>query len=325
MSRWFISASLILLSWPAPPAGAQTSAFRGPLAGWVYSRSARTLRPILGVPGAARIGSPLLSHVDFASIAPDGNWALIVRAGHSSLINGIATQTPLESPVSGFIDAVERVVWNRDGSAAVLYSAAANQLQRVQFSGAAATPDAPLDLSPWGTPAALAIDPAGRQIAFGIVQSGLYVFSGGQSPALLSTMAQPAAAAFDSSGRLYAFDADQQQIIAFDASMNPSTFASLAQPGVPAVAPAGLALSGDGRYLLLADSAAQAVRIYDTGSAALTRTIPLDFAPTRFEALSSTPTILLNGDRAHEWLLMLDAGQLPHLVFVPASQETVNE
>lgn len=271
------------------------------------------------------MGSPLLRDVDFASIAPGGNWTVVVRADQASFIRGLAGATPVESHDAGLIAAVDRVVWNRDGSAAVIYSSSGNQLQRVHFSGAAATPDAPFDLSAFGTPAALAIDPAGRRIAFGIAQSGLYLFSAGQSPALLLSMAQPAAAAFDSSGRLYAFDADQQQIVAFDATMNASTFASLAQPDTPAVTAAGLAVSGDGRYLLLADSAAEAVRIYDTASAALTQTIALDFAPTRFDALSSTPTILLNGDRANEWLLLLDAGQQPHLVFVPASQEAVNE
>ncbi len=85
--------------------------------------------------------------------------------------------------------------------------------------------------------------------------------------------------------------------------------------------PVGLAVSGDGRCLLLADSATAAIRAYDTVSGNLANTIPLDFTPSRFELLSSAPTYLLNGDNNKEWLLILDARQLPGVSFVPASQE----
>jgi hypothetical protein len=321
MARWFI-ASLAVLGWPILPATAQPTSFHGPISGFVYSHASRTIRPMLGIPGAARLGSPILDAVDFASIGPNGRWALVTRSGLSSFVHDLADLKPADSTIKGLIDAVDRVVWNRDGSFALLYSSSANRLQRVHLSEADVVADAPMDLSLWGQVTVLAIDPAGQQIAFGVAGSGLYLFGAGQSPALLSSMAQPAAAAFDGAGRrLYAVDLEQQRIMSFESGATALEFATLAPSDAPALKPVGLAVSGDGRYLLLADSATPAVWVYDTVSGDLANTIPLDFTPSRFEPLSSAPTYLLNGDNSKEWLLVLDARQLPGVSFVPANQE----
>jgi len=321
MSRCFISISIAVLSLPGGLAKAQSTSFHGPISGFVYSHTSRTVRPLFGIPGATYIGSPLLDQVDSASIAPGGKWAMITKGGHSAFMRGLSDLAPAESSPDGLIDAVDRVLWNRDGSYALLYSSSGNRLQRVRLSDTGATADVPLDLSPWGQATVLAIDPAGQQIAFGVAGLGLYLFGAGQSPALLYSMASPAAAAFDGTGRrLYAVDLDRQQITEFDSGSSALDFASLAQPDAPAVSPVGLAVSGDGRYLMLADSASQAVRVYETASRSLANTIPLDFTPSRFEALSSG-TFLLNGDNSNEWLLVLDARQLPSISFVPANRE----
>lgn len=325
MPRWFISASIAILSWPIGSATAQSASFHGPISGFVYSQGPRTVQPLLGISGAARIGAPVLSDVDFASIAPDGNRAFVARAGHGSFVSGLADLVPSESSVDGLIDAVDRALWNRDGSSALLYSSSTNRLQRVHISAAGVAADTPLDLSAWGSVTALAIDPAGTQIAFGVTGSGLYLFNAGQTPILLSSMAQPVVAAFDATGRrLYAVDLDQQRIAVFDSGSGALTFASLAQPDAPSVAPMGLAVSGDGRNLLLADRAAHAVRVYDTASGNLTSTLPLDFVPSRFEALSPD-SYLLNGNNTHEWLLILNAGQVPGISFVPATRRKLHD
>jgi hypothetical protein len=320
MCRWFISVSIAVLSLPGGPANAQSASLHGPISGFVYNHSSRTVRPLFGIPSAAHIGPSVLDQVDSASIAPDGKWALITKGGHSSLMRGLSDLAPTESSPGGLIGEVDRVQWNRDGSYAVLYCSSGNRLQRVQLYDTWAIADAPLDLAPWGQATALAIDPAGR-IAFGVAGLGLYLLGAGQSPVLLSSMAGPAAVAFDGTGRrLYAVDLDQQQIVEFDDGSSTLQFASFAQPDRPALIPVGMAVSGDGLYLMLADSTAQAVRVYDTASRTLAKTIPLDFIPSRFEALSPS-SFLLNGDISNEWLLVLNARQIPDIFFVPANRE----
>jgi len=123
--------------------------------------------------------------------------------------------------------------------------------------------------------------------------------------------------AFDASGsRLYVADGDTQRILEFVSGAGPAEFASLSQPDAAPSNPAGLAVAGN--CLLLADAAGRAVRVYDTISRHLLKTIPLDFAPSRLDPLSDRPVFLLNGDRADEWLLVLDAGRDPQVYFVPA-------
>ena len=322
MHGWCTFASFSLLALLAGPANAQSASFQFPITGFVYSHTSRTVRPLLGVPGSTYVGSPVLTEVDSASIAPGGKWALITKSGRSAFVGGLPDLAPAEASAGGLLDPVDRVVWNRDGSVALLYSSSRSQLQRVRLSGNGVLADPPVDLSPWGHLTTLAIDPTGRQIALGVAGSGLYLFDGGQSPALLSSVAQPAAATFDDTGRrLFAIDLETQRILEFDSGAGPLEFASLAQADGTAVTPAGLAVSGGGRYLLLADSTARTVRVYETASRNLANTIPLDFAPSRLEPLSTRPVFLLNGDSGNEWLLLLDAMQIPALSFVPASQE----
>jgi len=337
MSRWYILyVPIALLTLQATPANAQPASFQGPIAGFVFSGASKTVRPLLGIPGATHADTPILSRVDSASIAPGGKWAFITRAGHAAFVSGLPDMAPAESSIGGagvlggLIDAVDRVVWSRDGSFALLYSSSGGQLQRVQLSGNQPLADVPIDLSPWGMATTLAIDPAGQQIAAGFAASGLYLFNAGlttglttgQSPALLSSMAQPAAATFDGTGKfLFAIDKDTQRIVQFQSGSGIAEFASLVQTGGPALNPAGLAVSGDGRYLSMADSATRSVFVYEIDSRSLANTIPLSFAPSRFEALSAGPVFLLNGDRGKEWLLVLDATQVPVVYFVPANVE----
>jgi hypothetical protein len=325
MLRCPISASIALLIPLVAPANAQPASFRGPVAGLVYARDSRSIRPLQGVPGAAFVGQPVLSEVDWASVAPDGGWALVTREGSTKFIRGLAGSAPLEPPADGLIDAVDRVVWSRAGNFALLFSSSGNQLQRVRLAGNAVFADSPVVLPVTGPVTALAIDPAGLQIAVGIAGSeapGLYLLRPGQPIVQVSSMVRPAVAAFDDTGgRLYAVDLNTRQILEFDSGAGGFEFARLSAPDEPALNPVGLAVSGNGRYLMLADSATRVVRLYETDSRSLIDTIPLDFAPLCLEALSSDPSYLLNGDSGKEWLLVLDARQFPKVHFVPTNRE----
>src|SRR5580700_8106149 len=181
MSRWYIVClPIALLTLPAAPANAQPAGFQGPIAGFVFSGASKTVRPLLGIPGATHVAPPILSRVDSASIAPGGKWAFMTRAGHAAFVGDLAGLAPAESPIAEpgvLIDAVDRVVWSRDGSFALLYSSSGSRLQRVQLTGSQPLADGPIDLSPWGIATTLAIDPAGQQIAAGFAASGLYLFT----------------------------------------------------------------------------------------------------------------------------------------------------
>jgi WD40 repeat protein len=320
-----VSSSVALLISLAVPANSQLASFHGPIAGFIYDHGSRSVRPLLGVTGAAVVGTQVVSDVDSASIAPDGKWALLTKQGAARFVHGLSDLAPAESPAEGLIDAVDRVAWSRNGNFALLYSSTGGQLQRIRLSDSDVSVDSPVTLATTGPVTVLAIDPTGQQIAMGITgpdAAGLYLIHVGQSPARLSSMAQPVAVAFDETGsRLYAADADAQQVLEFDSGAGGFEFARLSPPDGPALNPVGLAVSGNGRYLLLAESTTRTVLVYETASRNLVNTISLDFAPRGLEALSSGPSFLLNGDGSKEWLLVLDARQVPAVYFVPAKVE----
>ena len=321
MCRWFIvyvpTAFLTLLP---PPANAQPASFQGPLGGFVFSAASKTVRPLLGIPGAMHVDAPILNRVDSASIAPGGQWGFVTRAGHTTFVRGLSDLAPAESSIDGLMDAADRVVWSRDGTFALLYSSSGSRLQRVQLSGSKPLADAPIDLSPWGQVTTLAIDPAGEQIAVGFAASGIYLFTTGQSPALLVSMAHPAAAAFDGTGNyLFAIDPRHTENCPIPIRGRNLGIRLSGTADGPALHPAGMAVSGNGLYLVLADSASRSVLVYETNSRSLADTIPLNFAPSRFEALSAGPVLLLNGNDPKEWLSILDARQTPTVYIVPAS------
>jgi hypothetical protein len=319
MSRSLICASAALLSLVFP-ANTQPPRFQGPTAGYLHSRDSQTIRPLFGVPGSTHIGSPVLKEVPSASISPGGEWALITKTGRSAFVRGLS-DLPVESAPRGLIDAIDHVVWSRDGNFALLRSSSTSQLQRVRLSRDEALADAPVDFPPASRLTAMAIDPPGRQIAVVVSGSGLYLFGAGQSPALLSSM-EPAAVTFDDSGRrLYAVDLEAHRILEFDSGSGPIEFASLTDPGSPSFDLVGLAVSGNGRYLMVADSAARAVRVYETAPRTLVKTIALDFTPSRFEPVSPAPTFLLNWGTGSEWLRLLDGRRTPAVYFVPVSRE----
>jgi hypothetical protein len=313
MLRPFIFLSLLL----SAGLDAQPLDVRAPIVGFLHHTESGAIRPLLGVPGSAVLGPAVLRGVTSASIAPDGRWALIKTDGGARLIS----LAPSESSAENIIEAADRVVWTRSGSFAVLYSSSTRQLQRVRLSRTQAFPDSPVSVS-WGEVTSLAIDAAGRQIAVGVAELGLYLLRVGEAaPTLLPAIGRPGALAFDEDGRLYAVDGASQRILRFDAAGGAVEFASLTEPGEPATDPVGLALSKGGRYLLLADRATRAVRMYETGSGNLASTISLDFAPSRMEPLSSAPSFLLNEPGPKEWLLILNAADFPSVSFVPRDRE----
>jgi hypothetical protein len=317
---YLFAFSFAVLAIAVTPAHAQSSGFRRPAAGFVFSGSARSVRPLLGVPGSTYIGPPVLSDVDSASIAPGAPWAIAIRSGAATAVHGLSA-TSSESTIDGLaLATIDRVAWSRDGHFALLSSSSRNQVQRVRFSESGAQADAPADL-PAGNISALAIDTTGARMAVGVAGAGLYLVTPDQSPVLLAHTANAAAAAFSDAGRLFAIDAEARRVWEFDGDAGPSEFARLDQPDGASLDAGGLAVSGGGRYLLMTDKSVRAVRVYEIASRTLVNTIPLDFTPTRMERLSAEPVFLLNGENSGEWLLVLDARETPRVYFIPAGRE----
>jgi hypothetical protein len=247
----------------------------------------------------------------------------VKNAAGALFVRGLSDVAPTPVAADGIIDGVERAVWTPDASAAVLYSPSASRLQRIKLADSGISAGDPVDLSALGKLTALAIDPAGRRIVFGIAGAGLYSLDEGQSPVLLVSMTRPTAAAFNDAGHLYAVDAESRKIMEFGADGSPADFAVVDLPEGAAFHPVGLAVSGTGNYLLVADRESRALRVFATATRTAMDPIPLDFAPVHLERLSTGASFLLNRPDAKQWLLVVDAADAPRVYFVPAGGENV--
>jgi DNA-binding beta-propeller fold protein YncE len=144
----------------------------GPVSGFVFDESARVIRPVRGIPGAATLGDPLVLGFEIASaaIAPELDYALAVATDKTVRIirlDGRAAQ-PLET----LHGAPTRITYSPRGTAVALL----NESTIDVYTG---LPDKPalartLELSSVGSPNALALSDDGAAV-LAAAQSSVFV------------------------------------------------------------------------------------------------------------------------------------------------------
>jgi hypothetical protein len=122
------------------PASAQTADIRGPLLGHVFDLDALALRPVLGIPGAARPGNSvdLGFSIDRAIISPRGK-ALAIRSGDGAVVAVHFESNPIR--IDEFPQLTPRpdgLVTSSHGSSVAIYYADAAKIDVLSgFNGAA--------------------------------------------------------------------------------------------------------------------------------------------------------------------------------------------
>ena len=132
----------LALSCPAWAADKSSNSPGAPVLGLAYDESRQTIRPILGIPGAAILGDSL--SLDFplqsAAVAPKASLALALSADDHSIhlvryTNGASSSLALDSAMT----APTQILFSPSGSAALLYRADSRQTQVVAGLSAAPT------------------------------------------------------------------------------------------------------------------------------------------------------------------------------------------
>lgn len=313
--------ALLLPAWLS----AQGLALQGPSSGFVFDAPSRSIRPIVGLQGAAYLGAPAVSDVDFAAIAPDGRSALAVRAGGVNLIRHLDSASPTSEALDPLIGAPDRIVWAANSSAAVLYSAATSRLQWLRVSDSAAAPEAPIDLSflP-GTLTLLAPDPSASRVLVGIrnqAAGGLYWLSPAGLPRLVTPLGEPAALAFANNGNdIYVVDRANRQILVCHNVFTTPDVLLLLQESDGISDPIGIARSATGNYLFVADSTRKSLLVYDVSSGTVSGGLDLDSPPSFVQPLSATSFLLNSRNKIGDPLWLLETRLTPAVYFVPASE-----
>jgi hypothetical protein len=306
---------------PAVYAPAQQGSLTGPVEGYTFDAPTRSIRAVIGFPGAASFGPVLRDSLDFASIAPRQTYGLGFQRGQSLFISGLGTSALSSRDLAGVESEPERVVWSGDGSSAMLYSISGNWLQSVSGFPGAPTAGPRIDGSSLnGVIGAVAVDGQGKRIAVGVSgdAGAVYWSSDGQTFTLLSPVSKPASLSFSTDGAtLYALDSGASQVLAIDWSSHTSQGIPLNGLGSPVAIQ--FVLDSESRPLLyVADASARLVRVIDVTSQQTVADVPLGFKPTRLDQFGANSFVAASRAQAGNPLwLFTDVPQLA-AYFVPA-------
>ena len=274
----------------------------GPLAGYVLDTESRTVRPVLGIPGAAYMGGAILENVDALAVSPDGDQALVSGGGSLVLVRRLPDGGFETAPVEGARSA-DKLAWSPDGSAAVGYSSATRAAQILtggKFRHA-------VDLSALERVSAFAIDNSGDTLLAG-AEGGLYLAARSGNITLIAAVARPVAIAL----------AGADAFVVAGGVFEIKDYASKASVVALAVEPGAIALQTvrEGKRLIVAG--ARSVSVYDVASRTVSARLDLEFAPTMLSHLGSGTAFALNADaESGEPLYVVDVGREPAVFFVP--------
>ncbi|MBI4903305.1 MAG: hypothetical protein HY820_06710 [Acidobacteria bacterium] len=295
-------------------AAGDISSIRGPVSGHLYDPQSRSLRVVVGVPGASWLSASLLTDAASASVAPDGSTALVVSGDRLLLITQLRGN-PVLRDLNGTMPGADRFAWSK--TAAAQYSSTRGQAQILRNVFQSPEADLPLDLSSLpGTVSAIAL--AGDSLAIAVdseTGGGIYLAQRGSPPRLLASAGSARSLVIAASDLFYA---DRESgtiwhIPDFPRNSTPVLFLSGIQD------PVGLALDG-GRLLVVAASSRKLL-VFDIASRATAAEIDLEFEPSGLEpAGMPSQWLLAKGIPGRQPYYLLDTSQTPAVYFVPAAE-----
>ncbi|MCC6588167.1 MAG: hypothetical protein IT168_15860 [Bryobacterales bacterium] len=241
---------------------AQEVAIRGPESGMVYDQATRSLRAVIGVPGAAYLGRAS-AEAEAGSVAPDGSRAVLLRAGQLLLIDASGG----EQSLGAWPGTLDKVAWGA-GSIAV---ASGNRVQSFRLSPDGVQSDV---FQADGAVEALAV---GDDVVVVGTASGVYALRAGNSTLLAAAEAADLEIAGSS---LFVADKQRGEI---DRIANYADAPELSRVAGELAGLVGIALSGDGKVLLAA--AGTKLTSFDAASGALLAQLDLEFTASGIETM----------------------------------------
>jgi len=299
---------------------AQSSAgVAGPVTGFVLAGTSGTLRPMLGIPGAAHLGGPVASGLTAASVSPDGSTALTVQA-HGQLVayTGLRAASPAPLKVASAIAGADLFAWSPDGSGAAVYASTSRQGQMLTSLAKSPATGAPIDLSSLPGPvAALAFD--GKNLILGVSGElgGIYLTNGSAAPLRIAAGGNPSGITLAGASLYFADNQSNQIWQVQNYATTPAALLFASDNNTAATA--GLQVSADGLRLFVASDATQKLAVYDIASRSAVQSVDLAIAPTRLDRFGDASVFLLNAGSTGPLYVVRDGGAGKAAVyFVPA-------
>jgi hypothetical protein len=290
----------------------------GPVTGFIFDGGAGAIRPMLGIPGAAYLGPPVVSGLAAGFVSPDGSAVLgVEQSGRLVLYMGLRGSTaPVGAPIKGGIPGVDRFAWAADSKSAAVYASKSGQAQMLTNLTQPTAGEVVTGLP--GTVTGLAWD--GQRIIFAITSpdsGGIYIAGSQVSVQRIATGVNPSALALSGADLFFA---DGQSGEVWEVKGYAGTPAAVLFASDASIsATVGLGVSADGSRLYAANAGSKKVTVYDVASRAAVESIDLNFTPARLDQFGNSSVFLLNsGGQGPVYVLSDGGGQKPAVFFVPA-------
>lgn len=302
---------------------AQEASLSGPIEGFTFDLPTASLRAVIGYPGSASFGPALLEGLDYGSVAPQKDYAIVFQGGNCLLVSHLGSGPLSPAPISSVAGQPDGITWSGDGSFAVLYSRGGNWIQTLSGLPLNPTAGAYVDVSSLGgSLSAVAIDAKGTQVAIAITGNvaGVYLMRESQAFSSLLQLSNPIAVAFSTDGNtLFALDAATQQLSVLD--LNSSACQTLTLDGLADPFAVGAPTAQQNRQMVyVASRSDQLLREYDVSSQQVVLDLPLYFAPTGIEEFGRNSFRVAARLHATDPLWLLTNSAPPAVYFVPAVQ-----
>src|ERR1700733_2367788 len=95
---------LVVVITPASLLPAQQPSLSGPVEAVTFDVPTRSLRAVIGFPGAASFGPALLESLDFASVAPHQNYGLVFQGENCLFVSGLGSETVVTSAIPASVN-----------------------------------------------------------------------------------------------------------------------------------------------------------------------------------------------------------------------------
>lgn len=301
---------------------AQSTSLNGPVEAYTFDPPTRSIRAVIGVPGAASFGPALMENLELASVAPGQNYGIVLERGRCLVVSGLGATKISTVPITGVSSYPDGIAWSANGSLAVLYSRGEDWFQIITGLPSAPAAGALVRLtSLGGSLTAVAADAEGKQVAVGISGDKGAVYEAVNNwVAPLASMANPVSLSFSSDGQtLYALDAATAQVMA--TTLSNHSLETLALDGISnPIAIRSLQDSENRSVLYVAGGQDRILRILDLASEQTLADISLNFQPTSLDAFGSSSFVLAARLQAMRPLWLFSSVPQPSAYFVPAVQ-----
>ncbi len=318
---WFAS---ILLMAPAAVQAA-SNAIEGPRLGFVFDHATKSVRPILGIPGAATLGQSLESGLDLRKIAisPMQDYVLATEGEHNQVVVLATNRTPLVAvAVQGADRGPDQLSISSGGTAAALYYKGGNHVQLISGLPGAPRISARLYLSAGQVPSALAVSDDGQTLLAGVADSVYWVSPSGEVP-ILKRLHKIVSIALASNHTALVADGLTNQIHRLQNVTGAVELDDVAGPKEGIAAPVAVAISHDGKRAFVANSKSGSITILDLQAKTDVGQLSCQRTPTGLDRLAGTDVFRLTElSNRPMWVLEAAAHQ-SRIVFVPpaAKQE----